>query len=144
MTISNQGVYQEANQEDFYTVRQVAEIKGVSKQAIAEGCKQGKYPGAHKVDSSVSPRGVWLIPKKLIDNPVVIKDVAEVTRQLTPAELKGFFAEAIREEINPLRDEIKSLRAELEAHNRRVDEKLREAVNKPPEQKGFLARLFRR
>lgn len=134
MPFSRQGGYQ----EEYYTVRQAAEIKGVTKQAINDGCKTGKYPGAKKVESSISPHGLWLIPKNLFDTPVITKDVAEITRQLTPAELKESFREAMREELEPLKDEIKQLRAELEAHNRRTDEKLREAT-KP---KGFWQRLF--
>jgi replication fork clamp-binding protein CrfC len=86
-----------------------------------------------------------LIPKKLIDKVVVTQDVAEVTRQITPAELKRIFKDAIREEVEPVRgrlepikEELRQLRAELEAHNRRLDERLRE-VSKP---KSFWARLF--
>jgi hypothetical protein len=57
---------------DYYSALEVAEIKGLTKQAIINGCKTGKYPGAIKSQPDrTNKQGLWLIPKAVIDNPSV-------------------------------------------------------------------------
>lgn len=71
--------------DEFYSALEVAEIKGLTKQAIIDGCKKGKYQGAVKSQPDRTNRqGLWLIPKAIIDNP--------------PSE----FAPAIKPEIETL------------------------------------------
>lgn len=55
---------------DYYSALEVAEIKGLTKQAIIDGCKKGKYLGAIKSQPDrTNKQGLWLIPKAVIDNP---------------------------------------------------------------------------
>lgn len=131
--------------ENYYTVRQVAEIKGISKQAIIEGCKSGKYPGSKKVDSNISPNGIWLIPKNIIDIPVVVKDVAVTTRQIAPQELQNMVESAIREELGLLRNEISELRKENTELKREILEEIKtlgSRIDKHKKNNSLIAKFF--
>lgn len=157
------------NQNDYYTAEEVAKINGVTKDAILRRCRQGKFSGAFKASPTPeNPQGIWRIPKSAIDSPVIIKDVAVINKQFTPQELRSVFKETIHSEVELLREalkrqiniiecqneklqclyqlekEVHHLRVELESHNRRIDERLREVIENKEETKGFWPRLFRK
>ncbi len=129
---------------EFYTAAEVAKIKGITKQAIIDGCKKGRYPGSMKTEpDNLNTRGIWQIPKHLIDTPVAIQDVVTLNKAMTPQNIEQLIINstraAIKEEIEPLRNEVQQLRNELESHYRRQDERIREVATKP---KGFWQKLF--
>lgn len=93
--------YEIPNLNNCYTALQVSEILGLDKNTILSRCKRGYYLGAIKTEPQPgNPHGQWLIPKSEIDNPTTTKDVATLTRQITPAELQQAFGQAITEAIS--------------------------------------------
>ena len=86
--------------DQYYTVSEVAKIKGITRQSVIDGCKRGKYPGAYKtVPDTVNRQGVWQIPKNVIDGAVVTQDVVTVTRALTPADLQTMIEKAVGQKM---------------------------------------------
>jgi len=111
--------YEKDNWDNFYTALEVAEILGLDKNTILSRCKKNYYTGAIKTDSMPgNPHGMWLIPKSEIDNPLMIKDVATLTRQITPAELEKSIGQAIAyavtTAVEPLQQKIDKLTQQLE------------------------------
>lgn len=135
--------------KDYYTAAEVAQIKGVTRQAVNNDIHAGKYPGAFQLGMGKRP---WLIPKSAIDTPTSTQDVVNITRQLTPAELQQLFntavQTAVQAEIQPLKEEIATLKTELlqrdEAIVKKIDSFIDEtrAERRARENKGFFTRLF--
>lgn len=88
--------------EEFYSALEVAEIKGLTKQAIIDGCKKGKYQGAVKSQPDrTNKQGLWLIPKSFIDNPPTefTPTIKAEVENLNLEELKKDFRSIVKEEI---------------------------------------------
>lgn len=157
--------YKNANPNDYYTASEIAEILGLDKNTILNRCKKGYYARAIKLDpSSINPHGMWLIPKDEIDTPTTIKDVATLTRQITPAELQqaiqSAIGQAVADAVKPLHDEINNLKSQLDnvgktqellrvqgltiIKKQEESIELTRAERKSQENRGFLARLFNR
>jgi len=89
-------------QENYYTVAQVAELLGVTKQTINNRCKNGNYDGAFKTEPNRDigdPHGMWLVPRICIDTPHIIQDVATLTRQINPAELQRVIVDSVNQAV---------------------------------------------
>ena len=82
---------------NYYTALQVAEILGLDKRTVIYRCTKDWYSGAFKTapPQNSKENGQWLIPKRLIDVPTEIKDVATLTRQINPMELEKTINHAI-------------------------------------------------
>ncbi|SFM38345.1 hypothetical protein [Pelosinus propionicus] len=109
--------YLRDNNQDYYTAEQAAQIEGVRKEAILKRCRLGKYSGAFKkAPTPENPQGMWYIPKSVV-GPSIIKDVAEIPRQITPTELTQAITEgiqtvvtqAINQAVTPLYDEMRQM-----------------------------------
>lgn len=88
--------------DEFYSALEVAEIKGLTKQAIIDGCKKGKYQGAIKTQPDrTNKQGLWLIPKAIIDNPPTEypPSVKPQIESLNLEELKNDFRSIVAEEV---------------------------------------------
>lgn len=71
--------------------------------------------GAVKADAAPgNPHGMWLIPKNEIDTPTMIREVATLTKQLTPADLEKVIGQAIAHAVRPLQEQINKLTQQLE------------------------------
>ena len=102
--------------EDFYSAAESAQILKVSKQTVINRCQRGDFPGAHKtVPTKLNPHGQWLVPKAAIDQPVMTKDVAVLTKQINPAEFQQALAvivqQAVADATAPLQKQIDELRS---------------------------------
>lgn len=137
--------------KDYYTSAEVAEIKGVTRQAVNNDIHAGKYPGAFQLQIGKKP---WLIPKAVIDNSVVTQDVVTLTRHMTPGELQQLFNNAVQTAV---RAEIEQLKRDLterdlvmhqqaedlkETLNNFISETRAERKAKTTESKGFFSKLF--
>lgn len=111
--------YEISTQEKYYAASELAEILGLDKNTILNRCKKGYYMGAVKAGPSQgNPHGMWLIPKHEIDNPTMTRDVATLTRQITPSELEKTIGQAIAyavtTAVEPLHQEISELKTKLD------------------------------
>jgi len=93
--------------DQYYTPLEVAEILGLGKDAILQRCRKGHLEGAYKEPPTPgNPNGQWLIPRRLIDTPNAVQDVATLTRQINPMELErvmtNAIATAVSKTIEPL------------------------------------------
>jgi hypothetical protein len=120
--------------DEFYSALEVAEIKGLTKQAIIDGCKKGKYQGAIKTQPDRTNRqGLWLIPKTIIDNPPVPTVTPETEiEKVSLEDLKKDFRSIVSEEIVKHTDENRQQqlaieRAAQKRHNEMLDILLRQA-----------------
>lgn len=121
--------------DEFYSALEVAEIKGLTKQAIIDGCKKGKYPGAIKSQPDRTNRqGLWLIPKAVIDNPPIEfpPTVQSPIEKLSIEELKNDFRSIVIEEITKQSDENRKQQLSIELssekrHNEMIDILIRQS-----------------
>lgn len=117
--------------EQYYTVREVAEIKGIKRQSILEGCRRGQYPGAYKTDAdAINRQGVWLIPRTAIDSAVMTKDVVMVTKTLTATDLQTMIEKAVD-------GRMRQFEQRLENHDRLLTETLRVIQEKNDKKKKY-------
>ena len=140
--------------DKYLTVTQVAELKGVSRQAVFADIKKGRYEGIIQVPMPGSNRKMWLIPKTSLSTAVVTEDVATIKHHLSPAELQRIVSapllaelQLVREEMAAMREEQKELVQALQARDdtikQLIDKVTTPAALPAPEQpKGFLQRLF--
>jgi hypothetical protein len=125
----------------YYTAAEVAEILGLEKNSIIHRCKKGYYSGVIKTEPDKSnTQGMWLIPISEIDTPVMTKEVATLTRQLTQVDLEKAFVSAVCNAIEPLQEkieaqtaEIKALQTEIETMNKK-QEKIEQAADRRDKQ----------
>jgi len=126
--------------DDYYTAAQVAEIKGITKQAVLAGCQKNKYPGAIKTKpDAINTKGVWLVPKNLVDTPIMTKDVISVTRNLTPADLQTMIEQSVEKVVD---NRINRLEKRLENHDKLLMETLR-AIQQKNENKKSLWKFWK-
>jgi predicted transcriptional regulator len=126
--------------EQYYTIREVAEIKGITRQSVLEGCKRGQYPGAYKTPpDGMNRQGVWMIPKQAIDEAVMTQEVATVTRALTPADLQAMIDKAVGQKIQ---EHEQRLEQRLENHDKLLMEILRAIQEKNEKKKKPFWRRF--
>ena len=103
---------------EYYPAIKVAELLGLEKNTILNRCRNGFYDGAIKTTKEVHPpNGQWLIPKKLIDAPHLIQDVATLTRQISPAELERSITTAI---TNSITQTIEPLHQKIDEQNQKL------------------------
>lgn len=96
------------NEEEMITISQAAQLAKRDKQTIRRNIEKNMYPGAYKIKES-SGVEVWMIPKKYFDEAYTIKEVAQLTRQISVPELMKAFSMMIQMEVTPLKEEIKNL-----------------------------------
>ena len=121
--------------EQYYTIRQVTEIKGITRQSVLEGCKRGQYPGAYKTTpDTLNRQGVWMIPKQAIKEAVMTQEVMTVTRALTPADLQIMIENAVGQKMQEYEQRIEQ---RLENHDRLLIETLRAIQVKNEKKKPF-------
>lgn len=143
--------------EDYYTAAEVAEIRGVTRQAVNSDLHAGKYPGAFQLEIGKKP---WLIPKETVDSPVITKDVITLTRQIAPSELQQLFNSAITIAVNtaiePLQQKINEQEQQIQvlidqnklaaqqtiSLDEKLDVLLGETRMERKAKKGFFSRLF--
>lgn len=128
--------------DGHYSVKQTAEILKLSTKTVRNRIASGELTAVW--EERGKGQSQWWIPMETVNLATTTIEVVQVTRQLTPLELKETLKSAIREEIEPLKEEITQLRAELENHFRRTDERLRETIKPKPDQepKSFWLRFF--
>lgn len=97
------------NEEEMITISQAAQLAKRDKQTIRRNIEKNMYPGSCKIKES-SGVEVWMIPKKYFDEAYVIKEVAQLTRQISVPELMKAFSMMIQIEVAPLKEEIKNLK----------------------------------
>lgn len=104
---------------NYYTASQVAEILGLDKRTIIYRCTKDWYSGAFKTAPPIDSKenGQWLIPKRCIDVPTEIKDVATLTRQINPAELERTIMTAI---TNSITQAIEPLHKKIDEQNQKL------------------------
>ncbi len=96
--------------EEYYSALEVAELRGITKQAVIDGCKKGKIRGAVKSQPDrTNKQGLWLIPKETIDNPNTEFVPALVQPNTDIVTLKNNFKEIIAEESSKQLIEIQKI-----------------------------------
>jgi len=119
--------------DDYYTAKEVAEIRSISKQAVIEGCKRGQYDGVFQDQSYLGANKPWLIPKQAVDNPVMIHDVAVLKKEMSPMEIKNLLAvivseavsgamEGIQEELSTVKEQLEKVLSENENLKKQISE----------------------
>lgn len=135
------GVYKRGVKMDKLTIKQAAKALKVSEQTVRRRIAKGILPAKKEMTTFGE---VWYIPATAINAATQTVDVVPIPRTLTPAEMGQIVSEAVNAavsvQVEPIKEEMRQLRLELDAHYRRVDERLREATNKPP--KSFWQRIF--
>ena len=88
--------------EEFYTIKQAAEILNVNPATIRRRIKSGEL-------KAVLIEGVYgnqyMIPTEQINpstQPIAYTDVVQTTRQITMSELEGVISHSIQRAIQPL------------------------------------------
>lgn len=128
---------------DKLTIKEAAAALKCSSQTIRRRIAKGEIPAKKEMTEFGE---VWFIPTSAIHAATQTVEVVPVTRNITPAEIgqivESAVSNAVAAQVESIKEEMRQLRAELEAHNRRVDERLREAVKPKEETRGFWSRLF--
>jgi len=113
-----------SNDEKYYTVSEVAKIRGIRRQSVIDGCKRGQYHGAYKTEpDSFNRQGVWKIPVTLFDTPTATQEVMVLNKPITPADLKNMIEQVVDERMS-------RLEKRLESHDKLLMETLRETHEK--------------
>lgn len=134
--------------EGYYSVKQTAEAMHLSQKSVRNYIKAGKIPGVIWEERGQG-MSQWWIPIEATEvaaTATVDADVVQVTRQLSSAELGQIIQTAVQNAVQDVvKTEIQQLRVELDSHFKRQDERIREAI-KPPheERKSFWRRVFHR
>ena len=124
--------------DQYYTPLEVADLLGLGKDAILQRCRKGHYEGAYKEGSTQgNPSGQWLIPKRLIDTPHLVQNVATLTRQINPMELERAITQsitaAVTQAVEPLAQKldeqtetIRQLQASNDSNTQTIASKIEE------------------
>lgn len=113
---------------DYYTASQVAQILGLEKRTIITRCVKRQFEGAFKTTPPEGSKenGIWLIPKRVIDQPHTISDVASLTRQVSPVELERSIGQAIAKNvtaaIEPLQQKLNEQAVIIERQQQKITE----------------------
>ena len=133
--------------DEFYSALEVSEIKGLTKQAIIDACKKGRFAGAVKSQPDKSNKqGVWLIPKQIIDNPDTNFVPAPIKQQIDLATLKADFTDIIAQKVAPLTqklDEQTEIIKQLQAANENSTQTILTKIGETNKVVGELSRSAR-
>ena len=124
---------------NYYSPTEVSKIHNISRQAVIDRCKAGKYQGAIKTQPDrMNKQGLWLIPKQTIDNPDTEFVPAPIPTQADLATLKNDFRGIMAEEytkhlanIQQLHEEqIAFMQQKFESQNQESSEKIQQLEEK--------------
>lgn len=128
--------------EGHYSVKQAAEILGVSTKTIRNRITTGQLKAVW--EDRGKGMSQWWIPMETINAATQTVEVVPVTRQISPAEVGQIIQMAVEEAVQK---ELTKFREEMDARADQRDQKLMEAIRMIQEerrerQKTWWQRLF--
>ena len=133
--------------EGYLTIKEYAEIKGITKQAVFYMVKGGKLADVKEIELPGKNRKMYLISKENLTTPYITQDVAVVKHELNPLELQQIIALPIQKELDLIRQALEKMSEEqrnliqtIKEQNMEI-EKLRQSKPEEIQQDSILTKI---